>query len=91
MAHTVEDYGQPEYLDGAMMQYALADGKGRRCAYVGDKKTAHLYAAAPELLKALIALRDGPQIECVPDNGVQDLIRAAIRKATEVSAWDDFK
>lgn len=43
---------------------------------------ARLVAASPDLLEALIALRDGPQIECVDDDRVQDMIRAAIAKAT---------
>lgn len=52
--HTVEDFGQPEYLDGAQMRFALSDERGLRSAYVGKKAHATLYAAAPDLLEALI-------------------------------------
>lgn len=55
--HTVEDFGQPEYLDGASMQFALADENGRRSAYVGRRDHATLYAAAPELLQMAIESR----------------------------------
>lgn len=55
-AHTVEDWGNPEYLDGAQMQFALADGEGRRTAYVARRDRADLYAAAPALLEALVAV-----------------------------------
>lgn len=48
-----------------------------------QEANARLIAAAPELLEALLALRDGPMIECVDDNRVQGMIRAAIAKATQ--------
>lgn len=51
-SHTVEDFGQPEYLDGAQMRFALADEHGRRSAYVGTQTHAVLYASAPDLLEA---------------------------------------
>lgn len=39
-------------------------------------------AAAPDLLEALLAIQNGPRIECIPDNDVQDMVRAAISRAT---------
>jgi len=53
----------------------------------GSEKSANarLIAAAPELLEALLAIVNGPGLECIPDADVQVAIKAAIRKATEVS------
>lgn len=41
----VKDWGKPEYLDGAQMQYAVFGKKGTE-AYFTNKKDAHLFAKA---------------------------------------------
>lgn len=41
----VVDYGKPEYLDGALMQYTV-DVQKRTLAYVGEKEDAELFAEA---------------------------------------------
>jgi hypothetical protein len=40
----VQDWGKPEYLDGAQMQYAVVGKKGT--AYFSNKEDAHLFAKA---------------------------------------------
>jgi len=41
----VVDYGQPEYLDGARMQFRVTD-RLRTCAYFACKSDAELFAKA---------------------------------------------
>ena len=46
---TIKDYGQPEYLDGAMMQYAVVVGpwpSGNTVAYCTTIETARAIAHA---------------------------------------------
>lgn len=89
--HTVEDFGQPEYLDGAQMQFALADENGRRSAYVATGTDAILYAAAPALLEACKqAEAQFADLAAITINGEHDArdqaaieaLRAAIQSAT---------
>ena len=82
-AHTVEDFGQPEYLDGAMMRFALSNEQDRRTAYVATKENAVLYAAAPALLEALVNLYGIAEAEgIVGDRTTLEAARAAIHSAT---------
>lgn len=83
--HTIEDYGSPEYLDGAMMQFALANGKGQRTAYVATLDDARRYAAAPDLLEALEAILGQRDLNAARLDSALHLwvhARAAIAKAT---------
>lgn len=54
---TVKDWGRPEYLDGAQMQYAVTNEKTWSIAYVGNLADAELFALAPELADDNIRLR----------------------------------
>ena len=38
--YALKDYGYPEYLDGAKMQFVLEDERGWTMAYIGDKDLA---------------------------------------------------
>lgn len=39
------DYGEPEYLDGVLMQFGVSNSKGS-LAYFADKRDAELFAKA---------------------------------------------
>ena len=50
----VEDWGEPDYLDGIEAQFAVKSiVEDSRLAFVFDEADAHLYAAAPEMYAAL--------------------------------------
>ncbi|WP_375597614.1 hypothetical protein [Devosia sp. Naph2] len=65
----------------------LSGGKGEPGNWNGAEPARRYVEAAEaerdELRKALEALRDGPGIECVPDNDVQDMIRQALSGSNE--------
>lgn len=44
------DYGQPEYLDGALMQYVVREGRDY-LAYFGELADAELFARAKQRAK----------------------------------------
>ena len=50
-------------------------------AHCWDEKHAKLFAAAPELLAALISIRESPQFRNRLENGIQQIVHSAIAKA----------
>jgi len=78
----VNDWGEPEYLDGMRAQYTIEARGDDRTAVVFEQDDARLIAAAPELLEALVGLVD------YHDTDEEELpevtaARVAITKATK--------
>lgn len=53
----VEDLGLPEYLDGNRSRFTVRSKSGAPIAYAFDADEARIFAAAPDLLEALIEAR----------------------------------
>jgi len=77
----VNDWGEPEYLDGMKAQYII-NAKGEdRTAVVFGQANARLIAAAPELLEALRSILP-LAVHTSPEDVAVHTARAAIAKAT---------